>query len=269
MEKRYLLLQELEKENIFHVYQSIANKVLKYAETLEDDEHLEQRKVVLNFIYTAILSRVANVNAYFRPRLVIDIEHYLTTIQKDIKKLRDVVKEEKRDLVISNINIDYESWLNRKIDEVTYFIRKDIVPQIDNIFRNIDAKIVSLIDEIKKLKEGPVQNNTQQNLTKKREELQKQMNYKWFFNCMTLVGQTLSAFGGPITSSAGEFIKNVAQVAEPIAMVDSVGPPENLSLPNAVSQFGKDNSNIKNTKVDDFNFTVNYVYFQVQTVKNQ
>ncbi|KAL7291200.1 hypothetical protein TKK_0015041 [Trichogramma kaykai] len=209
-------------------YRSILNHIKKYAEKL-DNNH-KDRKIVLRYMYTAVLSKIVNLENNVEAYLVVDLEGFWKTITSEAAALKDLTDIKN----IKGYRNNYLQELNGKIEEAWSYVRNVVTPEIDNTVRKLDKKVELLIDETVKLQEAAQKEKKE--LIKKQESLKTSLILSGVFNGIKLASMFLN-FLGPIGSGVGAVIGGVASVSEAL-LVDSSSVDEDtlLKLPSALSE---------------------------------
>lgn len=107
------------------------------------------------------------------------------------------------------------------------FIKKEIKPEIEDIYKQIDDGIDKLIDESKTIQRDSEEEieNSRRNL----EELQSQMSLRMTLNSVKIVGSILGIFGP--TATVGAAICGVASIAENL-VIDNASKNGAITAPS-------------------------------------
>ncbi|KAF8789791.1 hypothetical protein HNY73_007704 [Argiope bruennichi] len=196
-------------------YKSLLPRISEYSKSPKGDEKSSQYKKVLNFLYTATLGRIFNLEDDSDSNLIINIGGYLDIVKREIKTLRDLQKEHNKAEIISKYQERYKDNLDRKIEEAKNIIEKMITPEMGNISKDMDGKIDLLVDETIELKKKA--EKEKEALIKKKQELERAMAVRGIFSCLSIFGQVLSFFG-PVGAVVGTVIGATSSVAESLVL---------------------------------------------------
>ncbi|PRD23846.1 UNVERIFIED_CONTAM: hypothetical protein NCL1_45309 [Trichonephila clavipes] len=259
-----------QKVDFVPFYYSLLNRISIYAINPKLTERSVQHKKVLNYLYTAILGKIYNLEGCLEFSLITDIEKYLDLVIDDIQTLRNLQKlNNKADIVKRHTEIHRKN-LDLKIEEANSFITEQIMPEIDNISFEIERKVDLLIKETIAL-----QNQAQREkeaLIKKRRELEEALELKRMFGCFKIIGQVIS-FLGPFGVAVGSLVNTTASVAESLALSNHENHDTTLQLSESVmsdfESFKDEIIGIKSKKTVIFRKLLNEIHQEADTCPNE
>lgn len=120
---------------------SLQNRTAKYAKKYP--EPIES-KGAFRLLYTMIMSRLNNIKNHENITTIFNLYECLEGAQKQATKFNDIDKE----LINSRRLNEHNSYLDNKMKSSVEFIKESVMPEIDNIFVEINAQIVELIQEM-------------------------------------------------------------------------------------------------------------------------
>lgn len=212
-------------------YKSLLQRLNAYALRPKSYETSPEHKKVLNFLYTAIMSRICSINRG-NDDFIIDIIGYLESITKDIETLNDFNLL----VQINQSKNKYNAKIDSKINEAKQFIDSDITPEIDNIVEQTDNKIKSLIGELSAAQNAAKKRKNE--LIEEQKKLQNQLTMRYILGSFQIVSSFL-AFAGPIGEAATAVIKGADTVSQNLALggTGSINTVDKITaLPAAVSK---------------------------------
>lgn len=180
-------------------YQLQEVKILNFTELPENKDLPDSHKVVFNYLYSAVYSKLYSLRVDDESNLVINILEYLNLIKERINQVNLIGKEQ----VINKYKNDYKKEIDLKITEANNLIKTEITPEFDNIYSNIDTKIEDLVDEtiqMQKDKETEIEKYKQQ-----KKELQRNIGLRAMLGSFKAIGQVIG-FLGPYGAAAGSAI---------------------------------------------------------------
>lgn len=121
--------------------ESLLNRTEEYSK--EFSEPIENKQV-LRMLYTMIKSRLNDINDHKNVTTIVNLYEYLEEAEQKSKVFRDIDK----DLIINARQNEFKEYLNEKIKSSIKFIKKRIMPEIDNVFVELNTQIVELIKEM-------------------------------------------------------------------------------------------------------------------------
>ncbi|OXU22946.1 hypothetical protein TSAR_002418 [Trichomalopsis sarcophagae] len=222
---------DLHKEvSLLPFYQSLLNRVQRYAEKLEKSGGLESdRKKILNYICTAILSKINSVNNDVVNDFSRNLPSYFDETIDKINKIQNYL-----DVTIRYSHYEnYQQQIKDKITEVVKIIETEIIPELNSIFPDIEEKIESMISEtLQKIEEMKEQREV---LVKKREELASALKWRYVGLSLKIFAMFLG-FLGPMGAIAGAVIGGSTMIGESLLLDDSgsLGMDKTVTLPGAV-----------------------------------
>ncbi|GBN31375.1 hypothetical protein AVEN_12449-2 [Araneus ventricosus] len=228
-------------------YSSLKQRINDFAKSYKDDTNSRENKKVLNYLYTATLGRIYNLKENSESNLIIDIRGYLDLIKENIKPLKDLQMTNNKADVIYKYKENYKRGIDKKIEEATTFIVKQINPEIENVSMQIDNQVNYLIDETIALQKKA--EKEREELVKKKKELEYALAIKGLFSCFQIIGRVVS-FLGPIGAIAGTVIEATSTVGESLALNNQ---HQTLNLPSdivsAIATIGDQIKTTRNQKV--------------------
>ncbi|PNF35396.1 hypothetical protein B7P43_G01748, partial [Cryptotermes secundus] len=126
------------------LYQSLLERLTRYAASTKPGENSAQYKKVLSYLYTAILGKIQAMRRSSECSLVTNMEGYLGGALEHVKKIERISKLD----AITRISNDYRDKINEKITSANDFISREILPEIKIIGNETEAAIDGLISEI-------------------------------------------------------------------------------------------------------------------------
>lgn len=183
-----------------------ANKGKKVSKG-EELSNIDKRDIViLNYVHSAILSRLNQLKSSSSSDLVIDILEFIDIIESNIKDIGEQQKIEKIDFYRKEYNVQ----IQQKIQEANNFIQQ-LQSAIEKYNTEIDKNFGNLVNEIEKLKDDAKDNI--EKLKKNKEKLEKELPYKILFSSLKVLTTGL-AFMGPQAGLVGSVIDSGSNIAE-------------------------------------------------------
>jgi len=179
----------------------------------EDMINLDDKDIaILNYVHSAILSRLNQLQSSSSSDLIIDILGFIKIIESNITELAEQQQVEK----INFYRQDYQLKITEKIKEADRFIVQ-LNQIIGNYYKEIDNNFTSLLAEIKKLKADAKKEDEE--LNKARVKMESQLKWKLVFGTLKTVCSGL-AFVGPQAALAGQIISGGLNIGEGFAIVN-------------------------------------------------
>lgn len=144
MEKAYSHLEE--QLTFLPLYQSSLRSVNKYVENTENCNTAEylQKRQVLNYLRAAILSRILTIRNNIKyDGVVVNVTSYLIFTKEKIEKYRKPLKQ-----IYLHDNQYIQDKVHEHLNEFNYFIRNDLLKEINMICKETDKNITLLVNEI-------------------------------------------------------------------------------------------------------------------------
>lgn len=137
LENQYYQLRD--KVNFVPYLKSYSNRISEYLK-YHNDETIENQKV-LRFLYSAAMGKLNTMRNRTNPISIVDLGEYIGTVQNHITKLREA------DSKISNTEYheNYKLFIFNRIETGAKFIEKQILPEINNVFVEMDSYIIKLV----------------------------------------------------------------------------------------------------------------------------
>ncbi|CAH1113850.1 unnamed protein product [Psylliodes chrysocephalus] len=139
-EKQIILFQD--PSEMLPYYQSLLNRIIKYAEHPKTSENLLEYKKVLAYLNTAVVARIYNVDKKIDPTLVLDMNSYMSEISNNIKKLQNTKN--------ISLSLDFYSKdqdeIKVKINKVKVSLDTEINTDIKNIITITDNGLELLLN---------------------------------------------------------------------------------------------------------------------------
>lgn len=215
-------------------YDFLLLRVVNYANhgkklTLENKlDSLDNKDIsILNYVHSAILSRINQLKSSNSSDLVIDILGFIKIIESNIDDLKEQQQIEKIDFYSKS----YSLQIKQKIEEANKFIEQ-LSTTIELYNDEIDENFQKLTEEIEELQENAKKN--EEELNKKKKELEEQLPLKMIFGGLKVLSSVL-AFTGPQGSLAGSVIDSATNITEGFVLNDDKGNKLPLtSIPEGV-----------------------------------
>lgn len=138
LENQYFELRN--KIDFIPYVESLVNRIADYA--ISYDETIQNQKV-LRFLYTATLKKLYSMKNKHNHGSIINLLDYMDVIQDHIHRLRDADAK----ILIDEYQNAHQNVLASKIDRATKYIEKQILPEIEAIFGELDVYIVKLVEQ--------------------------------------------------------------------------------------------------------------------------
>lgn len=197
LEEQSQFLQEIDRTVLTDFYKSLLNRTIEQAESSTISK---ERKVTLNYLYTAVLSKIHNLRADSNLKLIVDIEKYFESIKSDVTELGIIeLKSKKATVILSNTN-RFKNSMDKKISESNDFITNRIIHEIENIFVEINRKIDLLVEEDNDQMEAEI-------LKERREDLRRSLLTKKLYDSFGYVVKMLGFISG-----AGALVSTITDV---------------------------------------------------------
>ncbi len=230
IEKQFYQLSQAQLDT---AYQSLLTRISAYAANPKEHETSKEYKKVLNYLYTATLSRSLVINSASERQFIIDIDGYLDLLKENIDKFRTFTQAVNQ----AQLRQNYNSGLDNSIREAERFIKEEIISPIDKVCRRIDEKIVALVDEVTTLQKQAETEKAQ--LMQKKQALEETCTLHVMFGIVKKLGQTLGYLGSvaPVVRFVAYGIDAVPTVAKSLLLDESTAleQKEPLALPAGVA----------------------------------
>lgn len=199
LENQYFRLNNVIDMKIF--YESLLNRVHQHAENIKskDKNVRNEQKRILQYLYTACMSKLWGLKTKSESNLIINIGEYLDLTIASINEW----KQEENKKIVHEYKEAYKKNINNKISEANDFIKDQITTEVENINEQIGVKMEKLINETINMK-----NETEQELQdykRQQETMKKNLVLRGLFGTMKVVGQ-FAGFLGPYGTAAGAVI---------------------------------------------------------------
>lgn len=128
--------------------EALINRISSHMNTTEEDS--DQK--VLKYLYTTTLTKLFEVKNRANHASIINLLDYMDVVQDHIMNLREINTK----VIIDEYQNAYQNSLAIKIDRAAKYIEKQIIPEIKNIFLELDEYIIKLVEQtvMKKLRTG-------------------------------------------------------------------------------------------------------------------
>jgi hypothetical protein len=113
----------------------------------------EQHHKTLNYVITAILSKISQIRANSNSDLIIDIGTFLSSVKQNIQSLKELEKDQITNQIMNRHKSEFKDEIDQKIKEAGSFIETEIVTAIDDSKIMIDIQIELLLQETVTLQE--------------------------------------------------------------------------------------------------------------------
>lgn len=200
MEKQYFQLRH--KLRFIPFVKSLLGRIVRCA-----DQNILSKadKQVLNYLYTATLGKLCSIQNRAKHISTVDLLKYLDRMKRHIKDLNVI---EKSDAINENRK-QFKNSIDSKIKCATDLIENRIMPELEEIFTEMNGQILKLIDEaIKKQKQNTIDEQ------KLKELLTKQKILYW----LTVIGLGVLCFSaagvivGVLSQKFGAFAPAVGKI---------------------------------------------------------
>lgn len=192
-------LQFSHDPNYVHFYKSLLERVSSYSRNVKPYEQSEINKKLINYLYTATLSKIVSLTDKSTGNVVINIEDYFAMLQNNFKNIQRHIN----DLVKKEYNINYKKKIDFRINDAQNLIDTQVVPEIEKIIDENDNSIDILIEELVQMQKDGY--NTREKLLEKQKELIKEIEKSNNVDYMIIIGSLIKIIG-PIGSSINEAI---------------------------------------------------------------
>jgi hypothetical protein len=243
------------------LYQSLLQRVTRYAASRKPGENSAQYKKVLSYLYTAILGKIQALRQSSECSLVTNMDGYLDSTLEYVRKVEKISKLD----AITRISNDYKDKINEKIISANDFISREILPEIETIGNETEATIDSLISEIIEMRKNV--REEEEALRKKQKELENSLFYKITSGIVNFISGALSVLN-PAAQTAEHLIGRVKSVSESLALRRRGSGWTSINLPQPAwsilqQQFDVVRS-ITNTTITAFRYQLNAVFRAVR-----
>jgi hypothetical protein len=195
---------------------------------------------ILNYVHSAILSRLNQLKSSDSSDLTIDILGFIKIIESNITNLAKQQQIEKIDFYKKG----YKSQIEQKIAEANSFIQQ-LQTAIEQYYKEIDDDFKNLLKETEDLK-ADAKHNVQE-LKQKKAKLKKQLPLKLIFGSLKVLTSVL-AFTGPQGALVGSLIDSGSNIAQGFTLNDNSGNKLPLSsIPEGASSFISEYKNYSDT----------------------
>jgi hypothetical protein len=193
------------------LYQSLLQRVTRYAASRKPGENSAQYKKVLSYLYTAILGKILTLRQSSECSLVTNMDGYLDSTLEYVRKVEEINKLD----AITRINNGYKDTINEKITSANDFISREILPEIETIGNETEATIDSLISELIEMRKNV--RAEEKALMKKQKELENSLFNKITSGILNFISGALSLLN-PAAQTAEHLIGRVTSVSESLAL---------------------------------------------------
>lgn len=245
--------------NFLPFYSSLLDRIQEYAKNPKPAEMTDQYKKARNYLYTAVLCRINDMEKNLESSLIVDIENHLMSVKKDVDKLKDFQTAKNKADVINKYKKEYKKNIDKKIDEAKDLIQKHITPRINDINSRMDKDIESLVRDVA---DKESEETDQANMLKENQiKLQKSLKIKAIFSVVDFASQAVG-YLGPAGQVAGGVIGEINSVAKTLVLDKENMEAKLLQLPESVMNHvrqGKDLvMSMMHEKVNRFNKLLQY-----------
>ncbi|GFR13780.1 uncharacterized protein TNCT_72221 [Trichonephila clavata] len=261
-----------QKVDFVPFYYFLLNRITRYAINPKLTERSVQHKKVLNYLYTATLGRIYNLEGRLQFSLITDIEKYLNLVTDDIQTLKNLQKLNNKAVIVKKHTEIHKRNLDLRIEEANNFITEQIMPEIDNISFEIESKVDLLVKETIALQNQVLREK--EALIKKRQELEEALELKRMFGCFKIIGQVIS-FLGPFGVAVGSLVNTTASVAESLVLSNHENRGTTLQLSESVTcmsdleSFKDQVIGIKSKKIAIFKKLLKEIHQEADTFPNE
>lgn len=205
-------------------YESLRERVAAHSHSLNGQ--LAEQKA-LNYLYTAILSRLFAIQSHSNQIGVVNLLEYIKVVEKQMTKLQQV----KRTVYINEYRDEFKSSLDSKIESGSKLIQNTIIPRIDRLFTKTDEKIRELLDET--FAKGNETQKVVEKVKENRTTLKIQMIGRAVIHSLRIVGSMLSGLG-PVGMFAGKAIDAGTGFADNV--INSTFQLHSITVPSGLMQ---------------------------------
>ncbi|KAF8764966.1 hypothetical protein HNY73_022989 [Argiope bruennichi] len=227
--------------DFYPFYKSLLKRIGEFSDKYKASG---DQKIVLSYLYAAVLSKINSLKESNESDLIIDIEKYLDTIKTDMDILKNLENSNNKVNAVDKMKREYKSRIDEKIQEAKSFIENTVDQEINKISEEIDNKIDLLIIETISLQKEA--QKAKDDLIKKKKELQNTLGLRKLFDYFKSLGRIVS-FLGPYGMAAGALIELSTSVGESLALGNNLQP---IELSRAASKLISIENNIKNMRIE-------------------
>ena len=136
---------------------------------------------------------------------------YLEQLIEDFQTFKELSNQE----TVNRLKVEYQTEIDKKIQEGTNLIETVLIPETTAIFDNIDDKIDDLLEAITALQNETAEER--EKLIAQRRQFQKWMPLRSFFGVLKMTSGFLS-FLGPEAALVGSVLKGATMIAEDLTL---------------------------------------------------
>ncbi|KAF0512857.1 Macrophage receptor MARCO [Gigaspora margarita] len=224
----YTLIEEVAVDTI-PIYKLFLERIKEYVTSNKQYQYAQNEltsagyKKALCYLYTIALSKIWCLKIKLSPYLVVDIYEYFKLVEENI----NLLEEKKEQVVLDQYKNDYKKNIDDKIKEAETFIKENIIPEIDNINKELNKKFDILIDKMIKLQED-------------------------IFSVLK-IGSQVASFIEPIGAAAGAVIRSAVMISETFVLDDDNNEGKPVVIPpgvkNSLQQITTSYNDEKNKKI--------------------
>lgn len=193
------------------LYQSLLQRLDRYAASRKPSENSAQYKKVLSYLYTAVLGKIQALRKSSECSLVTNIGGYLDGALEYVRRVKEISKLDE----ITRISNDYKNKINEKIISANDFISRDILPEIKIIGNETEATTDSLISELIEMRTNI--RAEEKALIKKQKELENSLFYRITSGIVNFISGALSLLN-PAAQTAEHLIGRVNSLSEILSL---------------------------------------------------
>lgn len=119
------------------IYDSLVKKVENFSATIIAD--LDRKIIAL--IYSVIFGKTTSIR--HGSDLIVDIEIFLEVTIQNIKELNEIARKQR----VDELRDEYNSGLVKKTEEAVHFIKDDLEPEIEKMFKVLDNELNNTLTE--------------------------------------------------------------------------------------------------------------------------
>lgn len=254
LENQYI---QLKKQLPFISFlESFLDRIANYAKRISassiDNTHVK----VLSFLWTTAMSKICSINQHSKGETIVDVHLYLGQIRNSIEKFHEIGVQQ----TIQNHERAFNDTLNAKIESCKHLVHSQLLPEIDNIFKNTNDKLIELVNEnIEKQNEARDNIDEQQ---KRQRALENNMLWHSILYPIKLVSN-FASFLGPIGAGVGAAVGGAASIAEGMVIDENAAGGSEINALN--SKFAKAVTKITN----DLNNDILLLKEQIVDIENR
>lgn len=118
----------------------LLSRISNHMQNIESNDELK----IAIFLHTATQSKLSSIRSNVNHVSIIDLLDYVDALGQHIEELRNI----KNDVKIVEYHAEYKKSMDAKIDFVHTLINDGLIPDVENVIKELEEQIISLINTL-------------------------------------------------------------------------------------------------------------------------